>query len=181
MTTSDAYAGFDSSISCTEGNWAADVPTDIRTFTLVVHGFHATYNPILCLGNSSRPITTDKPESPDAESTLETIFQARRERHVLVRITKSVYSTVAEAPATTIDDALSTGDSIGWSKLLLFVSVVSSRDHDSSTALSFIVRRNLLKYDSLLPTWTASSPITTRVTNMSPTKSLVSCLQEIVA
>ena len=52
-------------------------------------------------------MTTDNPEYPEAESTLEAIFQARRDRRVMVRIPKSVRSTVAEALAFTIDVALS--------------------------------------------------------------------------
>ena len=117
---------------------------------------------------------SDNPESTDAETTLKTIFQARHERRVLVRIPKSVRSTVAEALASTIDDALSTGDDISWSKLLSFASVlfdVSLRDHDSSTSLASIVRSNLLKLNTSLPAWTASSPTMSHVSNMSPTQS----------
>ena len=114
------------------------------------------------------------PESPDAETTVEAVFQARRERRVLVLIPKSVRSTVAEAVVSTIDDALSTGDDISWSKLLSFASVVlgvSSRDHDSSTSLASIVRSNLLKYDSSLALWTVSSTPISHVCNMPPTQS----------
>ena len=109
--------------------------------------------------NSSRPITMDHTESPDAKTTLEAIFQSRSERRVLVRMSKSVRSAVADAlastmvvvwwwcrphpvrehaqdlrpplgarpassMASTIDDTLSTGDDISWSRLLPFALVV---------------------------------------------------------
>ena len=54
------------------------------------------------LGNSNRLITTDKPEFPDAETTLEAIFQDRRDRCVLERIVKSVRCTIAEALASIV-------------------------------------------------------------------------------
>ena len=122
------------------------------------------------------------PESLDAEATLEAVFQARRERRVLVRMPKYVRSRVDEALVSTIDDALSTGDDISWSKILSFASVVfgvSSRDHDSSTSLASIVRSNLLKLDSSFPTWTVSSP-TSCLKHAAHAISSVSCPQEIV-
>ena len=64
------------------------------------------------VGNSSHPMTMANPESPDAGTTLQAVHQAHRDRHVLVRIPKSVRTTVAEALAYSIDDALSTGDDI---------------------------------------------------------------------
>ena len=115
------------------------------------------------------------PEYPDAETTLEAVFQACRERRILVRIPKSVRSTVAEALTSSINDAISTGDDISWSKLLSFASVefgVSSRDHNSSTSQASIVCSNLLKFDSSLPTLTVSSPTILHVSNMSPAQSL---------
>ena len=127
------------------------------------------------VGNSSRPITMVNPESLDADMTVEAVIHARRKRRVLVRIPKSARSTVAEALASTIDDALSTDDDSSWSKLLSFASVVlcvSSRDNDSSTFLASIVRSNLLKFDSSFPTWTVFSPTIPHVSSMSPTQSL---------
>ena len=114
-------------------------------------------------------MTTDKPESTDAVTTLEAIFQARRGGRILVRMPKSVRSTFAEALASSIDDAFSTGDDISWSKLLSFASVVSSRDHDSSTSLATIVRNNLLKFNSSLPAWTIPSPTDPHFSKMTPT------------
>ena len=92
-----------------------------------------------------------------------------------MRIPKSVRSTATQALVSTINDALSTNDDISWSKQLSFASValgVSSRDLDSSTSLASIVCSNLLKFESSLPAWTASSPTTPHVTNISPTQPL---------
>ena len=74
-----------------------------------------------CTGvwNCNRPMPTDNSVSPDAVTTVEVIFQALR-----VRIPKSVRSTVAEALASIIDDALFSGDNISRSKLLSFAAVV---------------------------------------------------------
>ena len=59
-------------------------------------------------------MTTGSPDSPDAESTLEAIYQTCCERRVLVRMPKSDRSTVAEALASIIDDFFSIGDDICW-------------------------------------------------------------------
>ena len=70
-------------------------------------------------------------------------------------------------------DNLSTGDDISWSKQLPIAFVVfgvSSRDHDSSTSLASIACSNLLKFNSSLPAWNASS----LQSLMSPTQSLQS-------
>ena len=44
---------------------------------------------------------------------------------------------------------------------------MSSRDHDSSISLASIMRGNLLKFNSSLPTWTVSSPTIPHVSYMS--------------
>ena len=126
--------------------------------------YHATHRPILCPGNVL----------PVLALGIQAVHQARREGRVLVCIPKSVCSTVSETVISTINDALSTGDDISWSKLLLFVSVVlsvTSRDHDSSTSLASIVCSSLSKFDSSFPSWTVSSPTIPHVSNMSPTQS----------
>ena len=117
----------------------------------------------------------------DAGTTLDAISKARRERHDVERIPKSVRSTFAKSLACKIDDAFLNGDDISWSKQLSFASVVlgvSSRDHDSSTSLASIIRRNLLKFDTSHPTWTISSPTVAHVSNMSPTQSRRSLVHE---
>ena len=110
--------------------------------------------------------------NPDAETTHEAVFLARRERRVLARMPKSVRSTDSEALVSAIEDALCTDDDISWSKQLLFASGVSPRDYNSSTSLASIVRNNLLKFDSSLPTWTVATPTNSHVSNMPPTQSL---------
>ena len=87
---------------------------------------------------------------------------------------KSLRSAVAEAQASTMDEKTSTGDDIFWSKILSLASVVSSRDLDSSTTLASIVRSTLLKFNSSLPALTVLSPSILRVSNMSPTQTLLS-------
>ena len=92
-------------------------------------------------------MTVVNPESRDAHTNLEAVFHARSERRVLVCIPKSTRSSVAKSLASTIDDALYTGDGISWSKQLSIASAMhglSSRDHDFSTSQACTVRRNLL-------------------------------------
>ena len=188
-TVSDVYAASDSFISCTVcniacrkcGRLSSVCSPQLCSAIMLCIARLLSWECYTCtgVGNSIRTITMANPESLDAETTLDAVFQARCKRRVMVHIPKSDRSTVAEALDSTIDDALSIGDDISWSKLLSYVSVVfgeSSRDHDSSTSLASIVRSNLLKLDSSLPAWTVSSPTIPHVSNMSPTKSLRSII-----
>ena len=113
-------------------NGAADAPPVFGSFTSAELGFHATHRPVFLpwecstctgVGNSSRPMTMVNPESLNAETTDEAVIQARHERRVLVRMSKLVRSTVSETLASTIDDALSTGDDISWSRSRLLCLV----------------------------------------------------------
>ena len=191
ITASDACAIVDSCISCTVCNiasrkWGCRCATCLWFVHLSCTRLSRYASSRLlslecstCTGvvNSSRPIAMVNLESMDAEIALEAVFLARLERCVLVPIPKSVRFAVAEALDSTIDDTLSTGNDISWSRLLSFTSVVfgvSSLDHGSSTYLASIVRSNLLKLYSSFPTWTVSSPTNHHLSNMSPTQSLLS-------